>query len=81
MELLLSLGADVASRDRHEMTPLLHACLGGHHDIVEKLLEADSIVDSADTNGSTGLFFAASHGHLDTWYDIYSLFLSCLGAK
>jgi uncharacterized protein len=59
----LSGGADVNTKDREGMTPLMHAALRGNPDIVDLLLQKKARVDVTDIFGVTALMQAAWAGH------------------
>ncbi|KDO27638.1 hypothetical protein SPRG_06909 [Saprolegnia parasitica CBS 223.65] len=59
----LAQAADIESRDDRKVTPLMLAAAGGHHTIVELLLERDPDVDATDAMGRTALMYAALSGH------------------
>ncbi|EQC28849.1 hypothetical protein SDRG_13361 [Saprolegnia diclina VS20] len=53
----------IESRDDSDKTPLMLAAAGGHHTIVELLLERGPDVDATDAMGRTALMYAALSGH------------------
>lgn len=61
----------INTQDSNGYTPLHHACLNGHLEIVMVLLAANVTVDMVDIRGSTPLYLAAWSGH----YDIVKLLL------
>jgi hypothetical protein len=43
-------------RDEYGITPLLYACMGGHSDVVRRLVQEEHVTgDSVDNNGYTPL--------------------------
>ena len=50
---LLDAGADINFADGHGNTPLLHACTGGHVEVVELLLERDADWKCGNLRGTT----------------------------
>jgi len=65
VELLLSYGANVNTRDSFETTPLHNACENGDVDMVQLLLDKGASIDVRNKNDSTPLHRAALNGHLD----------------
>jgi ankyrin repeat protein len=61
--LAAELGADVDSKDKYGLTPLLRAAQKGHVDDVQQLLNAGAEVESKDKYGRTPLIWAVRIGH------------------
>ena len=55
----------VGSRDGSGYTPLHHAAIGGHAEVVEVLLEGGAKLDSIGSRGETALFLASSAGNAE----------------
>ena len=53
----------IGSKDGSGYTPLHHAAIGGHADIVEILLESGAGIDTIGSRGETALFLASSKGN------------------
>ncbi|KAL9892302.1 ankyrin repeat and sterile alpha motif domain-containing protein 1B isoform X2 [Glossina fuscipes] len=62
----------INGQDINGYTPLHHACLNGHYEIVRLLLIYDAAIDVSDIRGSTPLYLASWAGH----YEIVKLLLS-----
>ena len=60
-----SVGASLASVDKEGLTPLSWACLKGHQNVVQFLVEQGAIIDHTDKNGRTPLDLAAFYGDAD----------------
>ncbi len=58
-------GASLASVDKEGLTPLSWACLKGHKNIVQFLVEKGAVIDHSDKNGRTPLDLAAFYGDAD----------------
>ncbi|VDP03601.1 unnamed protein product [Soboliphyme baturini] len=71
--LLLDFGADVHQVDDCRSTPLIHASIGGHLDLVQFFHLHGAEVDSVDLNWKCALVYAAEHGHVK----IVSFLLQC----
>ncbi|UKZ96666.1 uncharacterized protein TrAFT101_011444 [Trichoderma asperellum] len=56
-------GAQVDSKDRHNLTPLSHAVLNGHVAAAKLLLKAGASVNAKDNIGGTPLSYAVCNGH------------------
>ena len=60
-----SISAKIKANDKNikEQTPLILACMGGHHseDIIETLVKAGSDVNIRDIEGKTALHYAAEY--------------------
>ncbi|KAJ0172637.1 hypothetical protein K1T71_011776 [Dendrolimus kikuchii] len=56
-------GAGVNVQDINGYTPLHHACLNGHKDIVRQLLSVEASPCIVDAKGATPLHLAAFNGH------------------
>lgn len=66
VEALLHKHADVEHRTKDGCTALMFACLAGHRDVAEKLLDANSEVNvESDSNKDSPLTFACWKGHQD----------------
>jgi hypothetical protein len=63
IEMLLKLGADVNSPDRHGKTPLHDACLKGHVDSARLLLDRGAKIGARGEDGATPLHDAALGGN------------------
>jgi ankyrin repeat protein len=61
----LNEGADVNSRESHDVTPLLTAVCNNHPSVVSCLLERGAEVDARDDIEGTPLMAAAAYRHLD----------------
>ncbi|KAL7964345.1 hypothetical protein HDV63DRAFT_274921 [Trichoderma sp. SZMC 28014] len=62
-KMMIKVGAQVDSVDRHDLTPLSYAVLNGHVAVAEALLEAGARVDTRDSIGGTPLSYAVCNGH------------------
>ena len=62
---LLEAGADVTAVERGGWTALAAACAGGHHRVVQHLLDAGGDPNHADEFGRTLLHDAADEGNSD----------------
>ena len=60
VEMLLSRGASVNSRNCYNSTPLMEAAGGENLEVLKYLVEQGSVVDACDKGGCTALFYAAS---------------------
>lgn len=60
LESLISGGADVNTRDRHEETPLMYAAYVGSLDAMKLLLKDGASVDAQSQSGATALIWAAT---------------------
>jgi len=58
-------GADVNTKTKIEVTPLMFACLHGNIDIVRYLIEQGADIQAKDNNDRTALMFVCETGHLD----------------
>ena len=56
-------GADINKVDKHGWTPLTHAVLKGHVEIVKLLLDSGADINKTNEYGETPLFTAAAEGH------------------
>lgn len=66
VDALLYKNADVEHRTKDGCTALMFACLAGHCDVAEKLLDAKSEVNvESDSNKDSPLTFACWKGHFD----------------
>lgn len=65
IEVLLSLGANINTRDKQLMDALMYAAEAGHISCVLLLLQKGAFVHSEDVDGWTALMHAADEGHLD----------------
>ena len=63
-ELLKDHGADVAAREKDNITALMEAALAGHGDVVDVLIDADggALVGATSNTGVSALWLAASAG-------------------
>lgn len=72
VEALLQKNADVEHRTKDGCTALMFACLAGHRDVAEKLLDAESEINvESESNKDSPLTFACWKGH----YDVVELLL------
>lgn len=55
-------GASSTSVDKEGLTPLSWACLKGHKNVVQFLVEKGAVIDHSDKNGRTPLDLAAFYG-------------------
>ena len=60
-----SVGASLTSVDKEGLTPLSWACLKGHQNVVQFLVEQGALIDHTDKNGRTPLDLAAFYGDAD----------------
>ena len=60
VEILVSRGASVNSRDCYNRTPLMEAARVENLEVLKYLVERGSVVDACDKGGCTALFYAAS---------------------
>lgn len=51
--------------DKEGLTPLSWACLKGHKNVVQFLVEKGAVIDHSDKNGRTPLDLAAFYGDAD----------------
>ena len=58
-------GASLTSTDKEGLTPLSWACLKGHKNVVQFLVEKGAVIDHTDKNGRTPLDLAAFYGDAD----------------
>ena len=58
-------GDDVDGREGGGNTPLMWACVYGHHECAQALINANAAVDKVDNDGSTALMDACRAGHLE----------------
>lgn len=73
VDALLCKKADVEHRTKDGCTALMFACLAGHRDVTEKLLDASSEINvESDSNKDSPLTFACWKGH----FDVVELLLS-----
>ncbi|KAF4531600.1 hypothetical protein B566_EDAN010066 [Ephemera danica] len=63
LETLEELQVDVT--DSEQQTGLFHAAIGGHHDVVRRLIEAGARADTRDKNRRTPLHAACERGHVE----------------
>src|SRR5699024_2271659 len=70
VNLLIKAGADI---ELGANTPLIEAAQEGHYPIVERLLQADAIINATNSSGDTALALAAENGHID----IVRLLIAC----
>lgn len=56
------LGASLTSMDKEGLMPLSWACLKGHKNVVQFLVEKGAVIDHTDKNGRTPLDLAAFYG-------------------
>lgn len=66
-------GASLTSMDKEGLTPLSWACLKGHKNVVQFLVEKGAVIDHTDKNGRTPLDLAAFYGDAEIVSEI-----SCL---
>jgi ankyrin repeat protein len=59
--LLLKAGADPNCCDNNGSTPLMHACCGGHANVVQLLIQGGAVLDTRDDMGMTVYMLAAVH--------------------
>lgn len=72
VDALLLKNADVEHRTKDGCTALMFACLAGHRDVAEKLLDAKSEINvESESNKDSPLTFACWKGH----YDVVELLL------
>lgn len=55
----------ISSKDSSGYTPLHHAAIGGHTEVVEVLLESGAKIDTMGSRGETALFLASSKGNAE----------------
>lgn len=55
-------GASLTSMDKEGLMPLSWACLKGHKNVVQFLVEKGAVIDHTDKNGRTPLDLAAFYG-------------------
>jgi ankyrin repeat protein len=70
VELLLSLGANIAARDVVGHTPLLHACVGGGARTIELLIAGGASINEASEIGWTPVIVAAAAGNMRALRDL-----------
>lgn len=58
-------GATISSVDKEGLTALSWACLKGHREVVQYLVEKGATTDQTDKNGRTPLDLAAFYGDAD----------------
>lgn len=58
-------GATVSSLDKEGLSALSWACLKGHKEVVQYLVEKGAATDQTDKNGRTPLDLAAFYGDAD----------------
>lgn len=63
-------GASLTSMDKEGLTPLSWACLKGHKNVVQFLVEKGAVIDHTDKNGRTPLDLAAFYGDAEIVRDI-----------
>ena len=63
VEILVSRGASVNSRDCYNHTPLMEAAGVDNVEVLKYLVKRGSIVNACDKGGCTALFYAASSIH------------------
>lgn len=59
------LGAAISSLDKEGLSALSWACLKGHREVVQYLVEKGATTDQTDKNGRTPLDLAAFYGDAD----------------
>ena len=59
-------GADIESRNKENLTPLLMAAAEGHTQLVKILLENGASMKSTDIYEKTAIFTAAEENNVDT---------------
>ena len=62
MTIVLFEGASLTSMDKEGLTPLSWACLKGHKNVVQFLVEKGAVIDHTDKNGRTPLDLSAFYG-------------------
>lgn len=70
MTLVCLEGASLTSMDKEGLTPLSWACLKGHKNVVQFLVEKGAVIDHTDKNGRTPLDLAAFYGDAEIVRDI-----------
>lgn len=64
LQVLIELGGQLDTRDRHGATPLFCACFSGHADLVALLLAKGADPFLGNAAGEVPLYIAALRGHL-----------------
>ncbi len=72
VELLISKGADVNTKDNKGKTPLHYAVENGHKELVELFISKGADVNARDNKGKTPLHYAVENGHKE----LVELFIS-----
>jgi len=67
-EIFLDAGADVnfMCEEKWNVTPLMYACLKGHRDVAQTLLDRGADMGMVDDSKESALHCASGNGHLDT---------------
>ncbi|MCP4687826.1 MAG: hypothetical protein GY859_07230 [Desulfobacterales bacterium] len=55
----------VEAKDLEGKTAIIHAAMGGHGDVIEKLISKHAKVNVKDNYGSTALLYASKNGNID----------------
>jgi len=63
-KVLDSLHALFSKKNRNGMEAMCHACIMGHHHVVQKMIRAGADLDQPHNKGATALYFASRGGHL-----------------
>lgn len=65
VRMLVEAGADINRYDGERKTPLLNACIHGHRDVADYLIERQADVNVCSPCGNTPLLFVSSAPHLE----------------
>ena len=63
---LIQAGADISTRDAKSQTPLHHAAIRGHSDLIKTLVKNGAEVDSVDQDEMTALHYTSLFGHVQS---------------
>jgi ankyrin repeat protein len=67
---LLSVGADVNSKDYNGITPLHWACIKGHVQVFKELVEHGAVIGATDNDGLTPLHWACIKGRVQVFMEL-----------